>query len=49
MATIICSGMPSGFGLPGASQASVQSFFKSRQGLPVKERERTVSRDVALR
>ena len=49
MATIICSGMPRGLGLPSASQASVQSFFSKRQGLPVKERERTVSRDVARR
>ena len=49
MATIICNGIPSGFGLPGASQASVQSFFNKRHGLPVKERERTVSRDVAFK
>src|ERR1700722_18336094 len=49
MATIICSGIPSGLGLPGSSQASVQSFLSNRQGFPVKDRDRTVSRDVALR
>ena len=49
MATIICSGIRSGLGLSGCSHASVQSFLSMRQGLPVYERDRTVSRDVALR
>ena len=44
-----CSGMPSGLGFSGFSHASVQSLRSMRQGLPVHERERTVSRDVALR
>ena len=37
------SGMPSGFGASGASQASVQSLRSMRHGLPVKERERIKS------
>ena len=41
--------MPSGSGDSGDSQASVQSFFSMRHGLPVHERERTVSRLVAFR
>ena len=45
--TMYCSGIPSGSGLPGVSQASVQSFFSIRHGLPVNERLRTVSRLVA--
>ena len=49
MATIICSGIGRGSGFSGVSQASVQSFLSSRQGLPVNERERTVSRLVASR
>ena len=40
--------MPSGFGFSGFSQASVQSLRSMRQGLPVQERERTVSWLVAL-
>ena len=49
MATIICIGMGNGWGFSGFSQASVQSFRSSRQGLPVNERDRTVSRLVAAR
>ena len=33
--------------MPSASQASVHSFFSMRHGLPVHERERTVSALVA--
>lgn len=46
--TMYCNGIPSGFGLSGCSQASVQSLRSIRAGLPVKERLRTVSRLVAL-
>jgi hypothetical protein len=49
MATIIWRGMGSGSGVSSASQASVQSFFSIRHGLPVKERDRTVSRLEAAR
>ncbi|CNH02355.1 Uncharacterised protein [Mycobacterium tuberculosis] len=46
--TMYCSGMPSGLGLSGCSQASVQSLRSIRAGLPVNERLRTVSRLPAL-
>ncbi|SIN55938.1 Uncharacterised protein [Mycobacteroides abscessus subsp. abscessus] len=46
--TMYCNGIPSGSGLPSVCQASVQSFLSMRQGLPVNERLRTVSRLVAL-
>ena len=42
-----CRGMPSGSGFSGFSHASVQSFFSIRHGLPVNERDRTVSRELA--
>jgi len=45
--TMNWSGMPSGFGFSGFSHASVQSLRSMRQGLPVHERERTVSWLVA--
>ncbi len=44
-----CSGMPSGLGLSGSSHASVQSLRSMRHGLPVKARDRTVSRGPASR
>ena len=47
--TMNCSGMPSGLGLAGSSQASVQSLRSMRHGLPVHARLRTVSRVVAAR
>ena len=40
--------MPSGLGLSGRSQASVQSLRNIRAGLPVNERLRTVSRLLAF-
>ena len=46
--TMYCSGMPSGLGFSGCSQASVQSLRSIRAGLPVNDRLRTVSRLVAL-
>ena len=49
MATIIWRGIGSGSGVSSASHASVQSFFSMRQGLPVNERERMVSRLEAAR
>ena len=45
--TMYCSGMPNGSGVSGSAQASVHSFFSMRHGLPVNERERTVSRELA--
>src|ERR1700736_4929849 len=42
--TMYCNGIPSGSGLPGVSQASVQSLRNIRAGLPVNDRLRTVSR-----
>lgn len=44
-----CSGIGSVPGDSGDSQASVQAFLSSRAGLPVHDRERTVSREVAFR
>src|ERR1700687_5924457 len=46
--TMYCNGIPNGSGLPGCSQASVQSLRSIGAGLPVNERLRTVSRLVAL-
>ena len=46
--TMYCNGIPSGSGFPAVCQASVQSLRNIRQGLPVKERLRTVSRLLAL-
>ena len=46
--TMYCNGIPSGSGLPGVCQASVQSLRNMRHGFPVKERLRTVSRLLAL-
>ena len=40
--------MPRGSGASSEAQASVQSLRSMRQGLPVHERERTVSRLVAV-
>ena len=42
-----CNGMGSGDGASSASQASVHGLRSCRDGLPVRERERTVSREVA--
>lgn len=47
--TMNCMGMPRGFGFSSASHASVQSLRSMRQGFPVHERDRTVSRTVASR
>ena len=46
-ATIICSGIGSGPGDSSPSQASVQSLRSIRHGLPVNDRDRTVSWLVA--
>ncbi len=45
--TMYCNGMPRGSGFPSVSHASVQSLRSIRQGLPVNERDRTVSREPA--
>ena len=42
-----CSGMPSGAGVSSRSHSSVQADLSMRAGLPVIERERWVSADVA--
>ncbi len=42
-----CIGIGSGSGESGASHASVQALLSMRHGLPVNDRERTVSRDPA--
>ena len=45
--TMPCSGIGSGSGVSARSHASVQAVRSWRAGLPVIDRERTVSRDVA--
>jgi hypothetical protein len=42
-------GMPSGIGVSGPTHSSVQAERSWRAGLPVRDRERTVSADVAAR
>jgi hypothetical protein len=46
---MLCSGIGSAAGAPGSSQASVQAVRSMRAGLPVKDRERRVSLELAAR